>query len=164
MMNILCCVQQELGRKGTNICNKSNAANACALSSLFPSSSASAQKRPNPNVFDPTAECIATASQKKKKKAIRSRSTKVTILFVDPSKGIPKKNYRRQLRENGYKEIIEVKRNMSSVEIKSAICRAFGAIEYKILCAKDGKFVVGTNQESFDSDLDSKAFLDIGRL
>ena len=156
MMNILCCVQQELGRKGTNICNKlkkPSAANARALSSLFPSSSASAQKRPNPNVFDPTAECIAIASQKKKKKAIRSRSTKVTILFVDPSKGIPKKNYCRQLRENGYEEIIEVKRNMSSVEIKSAICRAFGAIEYKILCAKDGKFVVGTNQNPTGDEL-----------
>ena len=62
---------QELGRKDTNICNKlkkPSAANPHALSSLFPSNSASAQKQPNhdPNVFDPTAESIATASQKRK--------------------------------------------------------------------------------------------------
>ena len=86
MLNILCCVQQE---------------------HLLLHRNDQIQY-----VFDPT---IATASQKKKKKAIRSRSTKVTILLLDPSKGIPKKNYHRQLRENG---IIEVKQNISSVEIK----------------------------------------------
>ena len=124
---------------------------AHALSSLFPSSSTTAQKRPSH--FDPTAECVATASQKKKKKAIRSRSTKVTILLVDPSKGIPKKNYHRQLKENGFEEIIEVKQNMSSVEIKNAITSAFGEINYKILCPRDGKFVVGANQNPTGNEL-----------
>ena len=126
-------MQQELG-KGTNLCNKlkkPSATNACALSSLFPSSSA--QKRPNPNVFDPTEQCVAIVAQIKKKKAIRSRSTKITILLVDPSKRVPKNKYRRELKENGFEEIIEVKQNMSSVDIKNSLSGVFCEMDYKIL-------------------------------
>ena len=61
---------QELGRKDSNKLKKPSAANPHALSSSFSSNSASAQKQPNhdPNVYDPTAETIATASQKRKRR------------------------------------------------------------------------------------------------
>ena len=72
---------------------------------------------------------------------------------MDPSKGVPKNKYRRQLKENGFEEIIEVKRNMCSADIKNAISRVFGEIDYRILCPKDGKFVIGTNQNPTRDEL-----------
>ena len=57
-------------------------------------------------MFDPTAECVATETKQKKRKSTRSKTTKVTVLLVDPSKGLPKNKSCYKLKENGYDEVI----------------------------------------------------------
>lgn len=65
------------------------------------------------STFDPSAECVAAAQQKKKKKSIRFRSHKVTVLAVDSSKRAPKGKYRKELKKNGMEKVVEIKRNFS---------------------------------------------------
>ena len=70
---------------------------AKVLKKLFPSSTStpvpSSSKRP----FDPTAECVF-AMEKKKKKAARSRPTKIQfILLKEFEKGLPRGNTRKEL-------------------------------------------------------------------
>ena len=135
---------------------KPSEADARVLSALF--SSSSTQKRENPDMFDPTAECVATLSQKKKKKSIRFRSTKITVLMVDPNKAVPRGKSRRKLEDEGYEEIIEIKRNMSSSNIQNAISTAFGTLNYRILCVQDGKFIANTNQRPTGDEVRSRNY------
>jgi len=128
---------------------KPTKANAEVLSSLFPTTSA--QKRSSKSTFDPTDECVAALSQKKK--AIQCKSTKVTVLLVDPAKGIPKSKYRRELKENGCEEVIEIKRNMTFDQVNSEILKSFGTTDYKILHPKDGKLILGSNQTPTGDEL-----------
>ena len=122
------------------------------LSSLFPSSSTQKRKAPS-DTFDPTLECIANSAHKKKKKAVRNRSTKITVLIVDRDRAVPKGASRRKLRDDGYEEVIEVKRNMSSKDIQKVIVKAFGNINYTILAVQDGKFIVGDKQRPTGDEL-----------
>ena len=96
-------------------------------------------------------DLILEAKRKKKK----SKTTKVTILLVDPSKGLPKNKCCRELKENGYEEVIGIKRNMSSVAVRKAISSAFqfSETEFRILCVKRGKSVVDTNQKPTGGEL-----------
>ena len=116
------------------------------LKQLFPSSS-SAQKRSSSGVFDPTAQCVALAAKSKKKRASRCRTTKVTVLMVEPSQGVPKGKRRRNLKDEGFEEVIEVKRNMSPSDVQAKIASAFGTIDYQLLSVQDGKFVLSHNQK-----------------
>lgn len=84
--------------------------------------------------------------QKKKKSAIRFKPSKITVLAVDASAGVPKGKYRKQLKKNGCEKVVELKRNNSSQEVKNTIIRAFGFASYSILnCTPDGKFVIAKN-------------------
>ena len=82
------------------------------LGSLFPSSQSSPQKRSL--AFDPTAECVVTSQQKKKKKGIknsRNRICKVSCFLVSNlERGVPRGNYRIDLKKNGKEAMIEIKR------------------------------------------------------
>ena len=116
------------------------------LKQLF-SSSCTSHKRSSSGVFDPTAHCVALAAKKKKKRAIRCRTTKVTVLMVEPNQGVPKGKRRRKLKDEGFEEIIEVKRNMSLSDVQSKIATAFGTINYQLLSVQDGQFVLSHNQK-----------------
>lgn len=120
---------------------KPSTADAQALKSLFPSSAA--LKRPSTS-FDPSDATIT--QQKKKRRAIRFKSSKVTVLAVDSTKGVPKGKYRKELNKNGRVQIIEIKRNYSALEIRNEIIRAFNFTDYKLLsCTLDGKFTYATS-------------------
>jgi len=60
------------------------------LKELFSSSSCSSQKHSSSGVFDPTAQCVASSAKRKKKRAIRYSTTKVTVLMVEANQGVPK--------------------------------------------------------------------------
>ena len=125
------------------------------LRRLFPSSSSSTSLQASgikrPPIFDPTQECVATLAQQKKIKAIRC---KVTV--------IPKGKGRKALKEDGYEQTIEVKRNMSGDQIKAKILNEFFISRYLMLTTTqagtlvvakdrlpDGKQVIETTVRKF---------------
>lgn len=67
--------------------------------------------------------------------------------MVEPSEGVPKGKRRRSLKDEGFEEVIEVKRNMSPSDVQAKIASAFGAIDYQLLSAQDGKFILSHNQK-----------------
>lgn len=134
---------QVLGSKASTICSKlkkPSKADAQVLKNLFPSSSSTVKRAGA--TFDPSDECVASVQQEKKKKAIRFKSSKITVLAVDAAKGIPKGKYRKELKKNGSEKTIEIKRYFSPQNIRSTIIKAFGFSDYKILnCTSDGKLI-----------------------
>ena len=117
---------QKLVAKTRAICQrvgKPTQEHAGILRGLFPSSSA--PKRPRLSAFDPTRPCVALP-QKQKKKAARSKPSKVSVILVqDCTKGVPKGNYRKQLQKLGRIAKLEFVRTMSAREVQSAIYRGF---------------------------------------
>ena len=91
---------------------------------LFPSSSA--PKRPKlSGAFDPTRTCVAL-HQKQKKKAVRSKPSKVTVIVVqDASKGVPRGKNRKKLQEAGHIAKLEFMRDMSTLQVKNTIISGF---------------------------------------
>ena len=67
--------------------------------------------------------------------------------MVEPSQGVPKGTRQRNLRDEGFEEVIEVKRNMSPSDVQSKIAAAFGNINYQLLSVQDGKFIPSHNQK-----------------
>lgn len=109
-----------LGFKASSICSKLkrlSKPDVQVLKSLYPSTSAT--KRPR-FTFDPSAECVAAAQQKKKKAAVRFKSSKITVIAVDGKKPILKGKWRKELKK-GLEQVIEVKRNFTSQQIKNEI-------------------------------------------
>ena len=122
-------------------------ASAKVLSNLFPTSSGGGSRKRS-STFDPTAECVASARQKKKKAAIRFKASKITVILVSsPDKGVPKGKDRHKLKRDGDEQVIEVKRNMSAKEVKNCILRAFLIENYNVLkSTQDGKLSIAENQ------------------
>lgn len=82
-----------------------------------------------------------------KKKAIRFKCSKITVIAVNAKKGIPKGKYRKELKDQEHEKNIEFKRNFSSQEVKNEIIRAFNFSDYCFLsCAPDGKLATSKNQ------------------
>ncbi len=125
-----------------------NKANAKVLSNLFPSGGRSRKR------FDPT-ESMTSAHQKKKKAAIRFKPSKITVILVsNPDKGVPKGKDRRKLKTDGDEQIVELKRNMSSKEMKNCILRAFVIENYVLLkSTQDGKLNIAKNQKPTGDDV-----------
>ena len=140
---------QGLGSKGISICNKikqPSKADAQVLRNLFP---ASGPSRKRSYTFDPTSQCVAADQQRKKKKAIRNRVSKVTILQVNNvARGIPKGKYRRELKKDGQEVVVKLKRNMSAREVKNSLIRGTKLSNYQILAPSQvGKLVYAENQD-----------------
>ena len=74
---------------------KPSAANARTLSSLFLSSQP--VKRMS---SDPLADCVASAA-KQKKKAVRIKPRKVTVVWVDDTNSVPRYGKRKALKNQG---------------------------------------------------------------
>ena len=110
------------------------------MKTLFPSTSGGRKR--SGATFDPSEVAV---QERKKKKTKRFKCSKITVIAVDASKGLPKGKYRKQLKKDCEK-VIEVKRNYSSQRIKNEIIRAFNFSDYKILnCTPEGKFTIAKN-------------------
>ena len=66
--------------------------------------------------------------------------------MVEPRRGVPKGKQRRKLRDEGFEEILEIKCNMSPINVQSAIAEAFGTIDYKLLSVQDGRLDLSSSQ------------------
>ena len=101
------------------------------MAALFPSSS-STPKRPRlSNAFDPTLQCVAL-HQKQKKKAVRVKATKITIVLVKSTAGsVPRGKHRKLLQERKRIEKLEIYRTMSASEVRDAILGAFAHLPLK---------------------------------
>lgn len=114
------------------------------------------------SAFDPTQPCVAL-DQQKKKKGVRCKPSKVSVIVVeDIRRGIPKGKYRKELAESGRIVGLEIYRYMSSLQIKNAILRAFSHLplhtfQYLVCCDKttlilnadqnqDGNTIINTIQ------------------
>lgn len=107
------------------------------LRKLYPAcSSQLSQKRK----FDPMAESVAEKNRAKKKAAIprvgRARSI-TAILMKQPLSKVPKGNVRKQLANDGRIRKMQIRRSMTSSEIKQVIANCFCTLER----AKEVKFM-----------------------
>ena len=102
---------------------KPTEADARVLSSLFPTSS-HPMKRTS-SVFDPMADCVASAA-KRKKKAVRVKPRKVTVVLVSGNTNIlPRFGRRKALKREGNIRQLQFLRNMSPSQVRSAILTGF---------------------------------------
>ena len=79
--------------------------------------------------------------KQKKKKGTRYKPSKVSVIVVeDLSKGVPKKNYRKELTQSEQIVTLEFHRYMSSIQIRNSILRAFKHLplhSFQYLVCKD---------------------------
>ena len=120
-----------------------NTSTSRELGRLFKGSSSSgpSSSRKRPLTFDPSAECVALPQQSKKKRAIRNRTCRMSVFLInDVKRGVPRGNYRKDLRKKGKEAIVEVRRNMSPQQVKRVISKNFCIPDFEILSAtQDGK-------------------------
>lgn len=92
-----------------------------ALSRLFPSSNS--RERPTP-MFDPKAECVAAAKQRKKKATSSSgRPSNVVVFMLSKfTSNVPRGKHRAQLETIGRRKTLKFSRNMSHKQVKFVIC------------------------------------------
>jgi hypothetical protein len=86
-----------------------------------------AKKRP----FDPSAECVVAGPKSKKKatnQRIKPKTISVVLLKERPA-CVPKGHARKKLKRAGRIEKIELKRCMSSLEVRNVVVQAFPAFQ-----------------------------------
>ena len=118
---------QGLSGRATSIYSaigQSKGVSARVLNKLSTSSKAVGSKRSSS--FDPTHKCVAALQQKKKKKAVRARSTTISITALkDPKLGIPKGKRKQEIIRELRTQKVQVTHAMSCREIRNEIVRAF---------------------------------------
>ena len=121
-----------------------------ALSRLFPSSSS--RKRPTP-AFDPKAECVAAALQRKKKATGTSGRPSNVVVFMlpKPTANVPRGKHRSQLDTIGRRKTLKFSRNMSHEQVSNTIRRGFAGIvmqgSFKFLDCVDNKLQISEEQQ-----------------
>ena len=120
---------------------------------LFPSSSSKRIRLSD--AFDPTQSCVALDKQKKKK-GTRYKPSKVSVIVVkDLSKGVPKRNYRKELAQSEQIVTLELHRYMSSIQIRNSILQAFKHLplhSFQYLVYKDKTSLVLNADQSQDGN------------
>lgn len=76
-------------------------------------------------MFDPLNECVASA-QKRKKKAVRIKPRKVTVVLVHrETTVVPRFGKKRALKQEGNIRQLQFVRTMSPQQVKNAYFRGF---------------------------------------
>ena len=124
VMSLYCSLLQahETAKSVCSNLGKPSAANAHTLSSLFPSQQP--VKRIRSDVFDPLADCVASAA-KRKKKAVRIKPRKVTVVCVDDTNAVPCFGKRKALKNQGKMRQLQFLRNMSAEQVQKNIFHGF---------------------------------------
>ena len=101
---------------------KPSEAHKTELARLFPSSTSSPSPRPELN-FDPRARSVV---EKKKASITRDRPRKVTVVMLpELSWRVPKSAARKKLNKDGRIKKLEFRRNMTFLQAKNVIIKAF---------------------------------------
>ena len=105
---------------------KPSEAHKTELARLFPSSTSSPSPRPELN-FDPRARSVVEAMKRKKKASItRDRPRKVTVVMLPELLWrVPKSAARKKLNKDGRIKKLEFRRNMTFLQAKNVIIKAF---------------------------------------
>ena len=74
--------------------------------------------------FDPLADCVASAA-KRKKKAVRIKPRKITVVLVDGTDRVPRFGKRKALKNEGKIRQLQFTRNMSAEQVKKNIIHGF---------------------------------------
>ncbi len=102
-------------------------------------------------MFDPKAECVATAQQRKKKATGSSGRPSNVVIFMLPkfTSNVPRGRHRSQLETIGRKKVLKFSRNMSSEQVKLVIRRGFASVgaHFKYLDCTDNKLRISEEQE-----------------
>ena len=148
---------QETTKQAGLVCqkmNKPSAAHAKVLRGMFPSSSGS--KKRTSTAFDPTDDCVFL-DQKRKKKAARSKMTKISIFVLeDHSRGVPRGAARKRMIDNHRVVKVDIQRNMSPKQVKSLILREIEHLDidtYTILECVGSRLIEAVNQMPNGDDL-----------
>lgn len=86
--------------------------------------------------FDPSDDCVIIEQQRKKKQGIKDKPRPLRINVVMLKKFtsvLPKGRIRKQLASSGQIQTMRVYREMSSVEIRTKILKAFEVSQYTVL-------------------------------
>ena len=103
------------------------------MKELFPISSVTI-KRQSPDIFDLTAD-IGPTTPKRKQKPVHLKTSKVTVfLLQDKTRSVLRGTHRTSLQESKRVVSLDIFRNMSSSEVKSAIINAFNHLKLASFC------------------------------
>lgn len=144
---------QRLAASVSKICNhvgKPSNPHTEAWHDLF-QSSLSSKRIQLSDAFDPTQTCVALEYQKKKK-AVRCKPSKVTVIVVeDLRKCVPKGKYQKELTQSQQVVSLEFYRYMSSTQIKNVIIRGFKDLPLHcfkhLVCDGSVSLVVNADQD-----------------
>ena len=129
--------------------SKPSEAEANALASFFPS------QKPV-KTFDPRAESVVTANQKKKKAAIKpfKKCSSVSVMMMkDYSSRVPKGKAREKLLAEGRIQSIKINRQMKPEEVKKLILEVFGIAHYTVLhCDGVSKYLMKCSEQNIDGN------------
>lgn len=104
-------------------------------------------------MFDPKAECVAAALQRKKKATGTSGRPSNVVVFMFPkfTSNVPRGKHRSQLDTIGRKKTLKFARNMSHEQVSDTIRRGFAGIvtsgNFKFLDCIDNKLRLSQEQE-----------------
>lgn len=125
------------------------------MAQFFPST-AKPKVGSSSNTFDPTAECVVSGNQKKKKAAIRPKQRAVNVSVVMMKKyspTIPKGKERQNLAAEGRILNMKVTRGMNAKEVKDKISKAFEVSNYTVLeCDSNGHSLLKCCDQDIDGD------------
>ena len=114
-------------------------------------------------MFDPLEDCVALPAQKKKK-ASKVKAVAVNVIVVSKSASlmVPKGKKRQKLVQERRVQKIQLKRTMSSREVRNSITRGFVHLqlaEWEYLEVNGGKLVIASNQNQAGKLVDRRGGL-----
>lgn len=121
-----------------------------ALAKCFPSSSTTKKSG-----FDPNADCVVIQAQKKKKAAIKGKQRPISITVVmlrSYLPTVPKGKMRKNLASEGRIQNIGVTRDMTNLQVRNKIVRAFGIASFSFLEVDSTGRLVKISCDSFNGE------------
>ena len=99
--------------------------------------------------FDPLQDCVALTAKKKKSARVKPISVEVIILPKSHPLILPRGMKRHNLIKEGRVETLQIKRTMSSLQLRNATVAGFQHLkvkEWDVLAVRGGKLVKCENQ------------------
>ena len=105
--------------------------------------------------FDPTGECVVANAQAKKKAAFKGKQRSVSVNVVMLKRylpSIPKGNLRKELLSQGRIKSVSVTREMSNLQVRNTIIRAFKVASFAFLEGDRKGRLTGMDGNSLDGE------------
>lgn len=150
---------QPTTQKASSVCHKvgnPSESTAGVLSKLFNKATPSTGSRKRS--FDPSSACVVAGQLSKKKATNQRMKVKkiIVVLMKERPTSVPKGYARKKLKQAGRIANTELKRCMSSLEVRDAIVEVFPAFQHvesaEFLCCGQDNVMLLNEQQELDGD------------